>query len=113
MPTKYKNGDIGLRITGSLLGRHSKNYTTAVQKLADRDWELVEEVQDGAFVKLRFRYKRFVLRPAPAALKFGPGQQAPTLARLERFLTRKEAERVASQQEGRFIVDETEPPHED
>jgi hypothetical protein len=114
MATKLKNGDMSVRITGSVRGHESKNYKATVQKWADRDWELIEEIQDGDFVKLSFRYKRVVLRPTPTALRFGPGQHAPTLPRLERFLTRKEAEQAASDLgENQFIVDETEPVNEE
>jgi hypothetical protein len=111
MARKEKNGDISILISKSRLGHKSQNYQKTVGKWEDKHWALVDEQDEGDFVRLRFKYKRFVLRPNPVAFRFGPGQNAPTIPHLERYLTREEAEKAAEANgKNRFIVDETEPP---
>jgi len=110
MARKEKNGDVSILISKSPLGHESQNYQKAVGKWEDKHWKLVDEREEGDFVRLRFKYKRFVLRPNPPAFKFAPGQNAPTIPHLERYLTREEAEKAARENGNRFIVDETEPP---
>jgi hypothetical protein len=111
--TKEKNGDVSIRISKSLRGKQSENYRSAIQRWTDKDWELVDENEEGAFVGLRFRYKRFVLRPRPAGLIYKAGESTPVLPHVERFLTRDEAVQAAEKLgNDRFIVDESEPPTE-